>query len=488
VKQHIVALPDSTEVLLVNETQREILLNVLNGTRKIGQDLQVPVTDEEVLQLSQSLMAYPNNEALLYGMALTKELPEMAITQLISQSFENRTVNQNAAVAVALMVAKKFDDLAKVEGLDKVVEGNVFKLLFRGVGSADTLISGYLDPTVGAVISKVWAWIIHDSAAWRMNFVYVCRNFSKIATAVSSSGVDVQSLFDWFGDWQHNFKADFDTLDKLDVVFVDKFVTSSVEQYKDFKLKVLDFYSSDRSSEEWERILLSGNDNHNRLIGWSYEQEGFTLASTYRNCFIGILRKIMVGELESQECVRALRSLAPLITVADQAQKNLLGADLRDVVYVEGGTAESAVWLLRNFGNLIVDIQPANTAEVGRLMGLLDYLRAHVQETDDVLAYLEGRAKQIASFNYSEELREAMATAVAKLKKSAPKLYQAFAKRSMFKSIFKNIRMSEKEAKQANAELLEPEQASVQDDNERKPEEPDSLSTLPDVGASNLKK
>jgi hypothetical protein len=183
-----------------------------------------------------------------------------------------------------------------------------------------------------------------------------------------------------------------------------------------------------------------------------------------------------------------VRSLAPLITVADQAQKNLLGADLRDIVYVEGGNAESAVWLLRNFGNLIVDIQPANTAEVGRLMGLLDYLRAHLQESNDVLTYLEDRAKQIASFNYSEELREAMATAVAKLKKSAPKLYQAFAKRSMFKNIFKIIQTSEKKAEQANAELLKAEQAVAQDAIQTKPEERDSRSTLPDADASNPKK
>ena len=488
VKQHIVALPDSTETLLVNEIQREILLDVLNGARRMGQDLQVPVTDEEVLQLSQSLTAYPNNEALLYGMALSKELPEMAITQVMNQSFDKRTLNQNAAVAVVLMVAKKFDELAKLEGLDSIVESKVFKLLFRGVGSADTLISGYLDPAVGPIISKVWAWIIHDNAAWKMNSVYVCRNFSKVVTAVSSNGVDSQVLFDWIEDWQHNFKADFDALDKLDGVFLDKFVTSSVEQCKDFKLKVLEFYSSDRSSEEWEPILLSRSDNHHKLIGWCYEQEGFILASTYRSCFIDILRKIMVSELENHECVRAVRSLAPLITVADQAQKNLLGADLRDIVYVEGGNAESAVWLLRNFGNLIVDIQPANTAEVGRLMGLLDYLRAHLQESNDVLTYLEGRAKQIASFNYSEELREAMATAVAKLKKSAPKLYQAFAKRSMFKNIFKIIQTSEKKAEQANAELLKAEQAVAQDAIQTKPEERDSLSTLPDADASNPKK
>ncbi len=487
VKQHIVALPDSTEILPITETQRETLLNVLNGARRMGQELQVPVTDDEILQLSQSLANYPNNEAVLYGMALTKELPEIAITQLMSQSFENRTVNQNSAVAVALMAAKKFDALANVEGLDRIVESNVFKLLFRGAGNTDSLVSGYLDPAVGPAISKVWAWIIHDKAAWMMSYVYVCRNFSKIATAVSSSGINVQALFDWFAGWQHNFIADFDTLDKLDVLFVDKLVTSPAEQYKDFKLKVLEFYSSDRSSEEWEPILLSGSDNHNRLIKWSYEQEGFILAPTYRSCFIGILRKIMMGKLEDQECGRAIRSLAPLITVSDQAQKNLLGADLRDVVYVDGGTAESAVWLLRNFGHLIVDIQPANTAEVGRLMGLLDYLRSHAQTTDDVLAYLEGRAKQIASFNYSEELREAMAIAVTKLKKSAPKLYQAFAKRSMFKSIFKSILSSEKKAEQVNAELLKTAQASDQDASETKTEQPDSLSTLPDAGASNPK-
>ncbi|CAI8741337.1 KAP NTPase domain-containing protein [Pseudomonas sp. IT-P4] len=464
IHQHIVALPDSTKVLPITESQREVLLGILNASVKFGQDPKFPMAEDELLAMSQSFSTYPNHEAILFGLAMSGKLPETVITQVISQPFEGRTASQNAAVAALLMSTKRFEELAQVEALESVVESDVFKLLFRGVAYSDVLISAYQDPTVGKIVSKVLAWAIRDNAVWRFNPGYVGQNFSRVANAVSPYGVEVQELFDWLNDWQRHFKAEFDVIDELESVFVERVVNSSESQFQDFKKGVLEFYGSDeRSDEEWEPILLSESDNHCSLIQWAFPHQGFALGSGYRSSAIDVLRKIVVGELDDDATTHAVRSINTLLASCDQAQKNLLGTELRNIAYVENGIAEPAVWLLKNFGHLIVDIQPANTAEVGKLMGILEYLNEHSGETGDVLEYLEDRARQIASFNYSEQLREAMAVAVAKLKKSAPKLYQAFAKKSIFKRIFKDILNSEKKAEQAKTELLQAEQKKARE-------------------------
>ncbi|UPF04849.1 KAP family NTPase [Pseudomonas mosselii] len=473
VHQHIIALPDSDEVEAISEVQRVMLLDVLNASRKIGQDLQVPMEEEEDLRLSQSLSSYPNNDGALFGLALSRKLPDIVITQLVGQPFEGRTVNQNAAVAVILLAANKFEELAKVEGLEAVVQTPVFKLLLRGTESSEPLIKGYTDSSVGQVVSKVWAWAIKNDAIWRLSHNYVALHFKDVAIALAPHGVDAQALFNWISGWQHNVKAEFDVLDTFDPEFVRKLLSSSDEQYKDFKQRVLEFYGSDDlGSEGWEPILLSASDNHNSLIEWSFTQEGFTLGKFYRTCSFEILKKIMMEQLSYDERPRFARSLAALVLVSDQPQKNLLGVELRNHVYMENSSADSAVWLLKSFGYLIVDIQPANTAEVGRLMAILNYLEAHGDEAGEVLTFLEGRAKQIASFTYSEQMREAMALAVAKLKKKAPKLYQAFSKKSIFKGLLRDILTSEKKAEKAKVEQEEEQTVDAEVQNDKSVQQP----------------
>ena len=52
---------------------------------------------------------------------------------------------------------------------------------------------------------------------------------------------------------------------------------------------------------------------------------------------------------------------------------------------------------------------------------------------------------QISAYNYSQELRKAMAVAVAKLSKTAPKLFQAFAKKTDFKGLLRELMLPDRE-------------------------------------------
>ncbi|MBB3272777.1 hypothetical protein FHW75_003973 [Pseudomonas sp. OG7] len=463
VYRYIVALPGSEKILPISDVQRIALLRVQCGDVKFGNESKFPLGEDKLSQLLQLLSLEPNNEPVLFALALAGKLPESAISQILSHTFEGKTTNQNAAVAVILMHAKKLEDLARVENLNAVVESEAFKLLFRGMVYTDVLTSGLDHPDVGKTLSKVLAWAISDRAMWKLDSGYVARNFSKIACAVAPYGVDKQDLFDWIDDWEHNFKANLDVIDSFEHEFVDRIIQSPDAQFDDFKKRVREFYGSDDLSvEEWELILLSDSGNHEPLIEWALKQDKFALGSSYRACVLGILRKIVSGELEADSCAKAVSCINTLLAVNDEVQINFLGTELRSIVYNESSIPEPAAWLLKDLGHLIVDISPANTAEVGKLMGILVHLNEHSGETGDVLAYLESRAKQIARYDYSEELRKAMAVAVAKLKKKAPKLYQAFAKESMFKSMLKDLLNAEKKAEREKAKQLKAELQKAQ--------------------------
>ncbi|WP_447891935.1 P-loop NTPase fold protein [Pseudomonas marginalis] len=446
IHQHIISLPNSTEIVPVTEFQRELLLETISSSRKSGYDPVVAMTDEDVSSLSNSLITYPNNEAALFGLVLSQNSNAAMIAQVVAQSFEGRTVSQDSAVAILLLIAKDFKNLAKVEKLESIVESRAFKLLFNSSAScSDALISGFEDPVVGGVIAKILAWAITDDAIWRLNHSWIPNDFTRIANALEPYGVDSQKIFEWLNDWQRHFKVNLESIESLDPGFVEALVSSSEEYFPTIKAGVLQHYSSDESGEDsWGAILLSGSPNHRILIDYLSKQEGFHLGSAYRSAIVSVVKKIVTGDLEENARSNGVSNIEILLRSCGQEQKNLLGAELRNLAYSEKSLPEPVVWLFKNFGSVIVDIQPANTSEVGKLMGVLEYLSTHSDESADVLDYLDSRARQIAGYKYSKELLGAMAVSVASLKKLAPKLYRAFARKTDFKSAFKEIFSSEK--------------------------------------------
>lgn len=453
VHRHIVSLPESDEVFPISERQREFLLEVLNSSKKIGADPVVPMTEDEVLSLSESLSSYPNHEAILFGLALSGISNETMVSRVLAQPSEGRTVNQNAAVAALLLGAKKFSALAKVENIDNVVESSVFKLLFRSAPNSDVLLRGLDDPDAGWVVAKILAWAIEDEAIWRLDNTSISNGFTKVAVAVEPYGVSSRSLFEWLNDWQRHFKVDYALINKFDTEFVKELVSSSNEYFPVLKDGVRTYYGVDGCDEEgWEGIIVGESLNHGVLIDFLRKQDGYQFGSAARPAVVSVVRKIVTGVLGVEIRSHATRNIQILLAVYGQEQKNLLGTEFRNLVYAEASLPEPVIWLLENFGHLIVDAQPSSTFEVGKLMGILEYLGQHPKGATMALSYLDSRARQLANYKYSEELRGAMAVSVANLKEVAPKLYQAFARKSGFKGLFSEIFGIEKKGEQQEAE------------------------------------
>jgi hypothetical protein len=443
--QHLTSSSDTpAPILALSEEQREFLLEFAYSSKLAGHDPIAQFSEVELAAISQKLVSDPTNNGALFALALHRDVSDAIVTLLVAQPFEGRTVSQNAAVAAILLSAKKYQELAKVEGFETVAASDVFKLFFRASGSSETLISGLGQNEIAETIAKIFAWAITDNAIWRLQHTYFSKNFAAVSSILEPHGVDGNLLFTWLNDWQRHMSVTFESVEAMDTEFVRRVSLSGEELYIVPKTTALEYYGSqERSEEEWTTIMCSSSPNHAILINVLKVKEGFALAATARPAIVSIMKKqASVPDFKvDQDGVESIRTV---ISTFDQSQKNLLGTEIRTLIYSDGSISSQVACVLEQFGVLIVDIQPSSTLEVGKLMGILDYLSEGAEEALPVLKYLDGRAGQISAYGYSKELRRAMAISVAKLSNTAPKLYQSFAKKNGFKGLLKDLMRSDK--------------------------------------------
>ncbi len=443
--QHLASGPETpAPILALSEEQREFLLKFAYSSRQSGQEPIAQLSEIELAAISKTFMSNPTNNGALFALALHRDVNDSILTTLVAQPFEGRTVSQNAAVAAILLSAKKYSELAKIEDLDAVIASDVFKLFFRSGSTSEPLTFGFEQDEVAETIAKIFAWAITDSAIWKLHHTYLTKNFSVIASNLEPYGVDGSQLFNWLNDWQRHISVTFASVEAMDADFVRRVTVSDDALYQMAKSTALNYYGSqERNEEEWAAIMRSASPNHAILINMIKVKEGFILASTARTAIVGILRQ-QVSAPSFKIDQNSVKNIKTVINTFDQSQKNLLGTEIRTLIYSDGSISGQVAWVLEMFGDLIVDIQPSSTLEVGNLMGILDYLSEGSDGSLPVLKYLDSRATQISAYSYSQELRKAMAVAVAKLSKTAPKLFQAFAKKNGFKGLIKELMRSDR--------------------------------------------
>ncbi|WP_225836296.1 P-loop NTPase fold protein [Pseudomonas sp. MM211] len=449
--QHIASGPETpAPIISLTEEQREYLLEFAYSGQKSGQDAISKLSDVELKAVTKAFMSNPADNGALFAFALHREVNDSILTTLVAQPFTGRTTSQNSAVAAILLAAQKYSELVKIEDLDSVVSSDVFKLFFRSGGTSEPLTSGFEEEEVEQAIARIFAWAVKEDAIWRLSHTYVSGHFATIASTIAPYGVAAQQLFDWLNDWQRHMFVTFASVEAMDNDFVRRLTFSADQQYLVPKSTALEYYrSQERSEQEWADILRSASPNHAVLIDMLKTKDGFQLASSARKAIVGILReKASTPAFNIDK--NSVATIQTVIGTIDQSQKNLLGADIRTLIYSEGSISGQVAWILETFGDLIVDVQPSSTMEVGKLMGILDYLSESPDESAPTLKFLDNRAGQISAYRYSQELRKAMAIAVAKLSKTAPNLFQAFAKKTGFKGLLKELMRPDRKTTQAD--------------------------------------
>ncbi|MEN5028966.1 P-loop NTPase fold protein [Pseudomonas sp. Ps21-P2] len=459
VLQHLVSTPETPAPLIaLSEEQREFLLTFMYSSSKAGLDPIAQLTDAEMAVMPRVVISTPLSNGTLYALALQRKLDDPTLANLATLPFEGLTESQNAAVAAIFLNAGNFTAFSKVAGLDSVVDTDLFKLFFRAAGDSESLKKGLADENTSRVIAKILAWAVQASAINRLDFRYFTDRFETISTSIEEYGVTAQQLFSWLHDWERFMAIKFEPADAMDADFIRRITQSSDELYPVAKSTALEYYgSAERTEPEWVGILRSTSPNHAMFINMFKTKEGFGLAATARSAIVNILKQ----KVSSQDDLidqNVVDNIQTVISTFDQGQKNLLGTDIRTLIYSADTISGQVAWVLEIFGELVVDIQPSSTLEVGKLMGILDFLSEGSEDALPVLQYLDSRADQISAYHYSQELRKAMAVAVAKLNKTAPRLFQAFAKKNGFKGLIRDLMRSDRKPPVADLESdrLEP--------------------------------
>ncbi|MCF5261565.1 P-loop NTPase fold protein, partial [Pseudomonas sp. PA-5-4A] len=437
--KHFSSSSESHQSLLaISEDQREFLLKFIYSTKKTGSPTIAQFTKTGIAGLQKTILNNPINDGALFGLALLPSVDETVLSFLANQPFSGRTPNQNAAIATIFLKAKKYEILSEVENLDAVVDSAVFKLFFRSGIRADTLISGFEIENIKNIIFKIFAWAVKNDTIFRVAHTDITKNFSKIVKGLEAHEVDGQQLFLWLNDWERHMSISFETAEALDLEFVKKIPSSSKQQYPAIKNSSYLYYGSQERTElEWTAIITSSSQNHTIFLNLLKTLDEFKVSPAARIAIANVLKTKLVDTADFSISDRSIQNIEALTNILDQGQKNLLGTEIRNLIYSENSVNRNIAEALQIFGGLIVDIQPSSTLEVGKLLGILEYLSEDSAKSLHVLNFLDSRAAQIAAYNYSQELLMAMAFAVVKLRERAPKLYQTFAKKKQFKTLIK---------------------------------------------------
>ncbi|WP_018925166.1 P-loop NTPase fold protein [Pseudomonas umsongensis] len=421
---------------------RLLALNFLCENRRLDGDIVEGLSAVDVDSLMTAFSINPNNEGVLIGLALaSKKIDPAQVAIIAAQTFEGRTMIGDAAIAAIFLRANDFANLAKVENLSQVSNTETFRLLLRACVTSGSLISGLTNASVAKEIAGIFAWCIQERAIHRLNTDWVAQNFSLLTNLTRQFDVDEVDVLNWFGAWEVHIKYELDQIALMDIALINLILENQSELYSNFVKKAVDFFTAkDRSEADWSKVLLGDSPNCSAVLNYLSEKECRLESSlAAKNSILNLLSGVVTDAESSSLTGNVIRNIRSLLNVIEQSIKNALGTDLRTLMYSDAALPERNTEMLGEFGALIVELQPADPREVGRLMTLLGYLARHVAVSTSTIQYLDSRAEQITAYRYSQELKHAMAIAVAELANEAPKLYKAFAKKRGVGAILKSL-------------------------------------------------
>lgn len=143
----------------------------------------------------------------------------------------------------------------------------------------------------------------------------------------------LSELFSWLHDWERFMAIKFEPSDAMDADFIRRITQSSDELYPEAKSTALEYYgSAERTEPEWVGILRSTSPNHAMFINMFKTKEGFGLPATAHSAVVNI-PKLQVSSQDDLIDQNVVDNIQTVISTFDQGQKNLLGTDIRTLIY-----------------------------------------------------------------------------------------------------------------------------------------------------------
>ncbi|SPO67867.1 hypothetical protein [Pseudomonas sp. JV241A] len=329
--------------------------------------------------------------------------------------------------------------LVSISDIDKVLNSEVFKSLGNAVLLSTKILSLLLSEAADVVAPYV-AYLIMKKGIGSLDVVWLLQNYSSLKAAVEPHGVNPQEILNWFNGWDAHAGKHADKPQIIDAKLSEAIFTAPETQFKVFKeasFKFLD--SSDRSEEGWKKIIVDAWPQV-AIIARAMADKSVPLASAepISDAIVATLSDYVHSDESVQLNNQTLAMLNALLQALDEQLRHVVGGRLRALFYSDPKDIGRLFEVLDSFGNLILDIQPANSEEATRLIRLLDYIGRYPDATQRAASFLDGKAEQLSRFRYSERLREGMASVVTKLENRTPRIFKKFARKSWFTSLFKS--------------------------------------------------
>ncbi|RUF04468.1 P-loop NTPase fold protein [Pseudomonas aeruginosa] len=419
------------------------------GSRKMGNGIQGGLASDDIASLLAVYVADPDNESAALGILLAKEIDSTTLASIEHVNSSNATMLTTTVLAVAYMRTKNTAKLSGLDNLRDIVRSNLFRACCRATLTSRMIFDAYDLPDLRDKISEVIAWMISEDAVHTLTQGWVLKNFTSLVESLEIHGVDQEQLLSWYAGWEKHILDAAEELAKQDALFVEAIFTDNATPFKAFVAKAVEHFSSpDRNEDDWLKFISTDSGVYHHVINHMAAKGEFLVDPGQAKAAILSVLSNSVTDPENYELDASIKqNVNEVLRVIGADSRNVLGTELRNLIYSSNAKPEPVALVLAEFGMLIPDMQPANPTEIGVMLALLEYLARKTDTEGKAISFVDSKADQLSKYNYSEEFRVALASVVSKLEKSAPHLYKTFSRKRGFIGIFKSLISREAEIK-----------------------------------------
>lgn len=406
--------------------------------RRVTEGVVGGISAAEVTVIAQ-LCNGGSEDAAVVCLALAETIDSTVLTTLASLLSSAPTDTVRAVAAIVYMRETDPTTLAAIPDLDQVFASELFWALGNAVLKSTDILP-LVTTEVAEAIAPYIGKLIQKKNLGRLSVPWMMKNFTALADVVGPAGVSTDEVLSWFEGWDQHTELSLKQLHEVDLNLLDLALATGGERFKNFKtfaFRLVDTPS--RTEEQWCAMIGEALPQMTKILQ-ATQARGIDLsgASAIADSVVASLNHYVSGEAEFGLDSATINLLQAMIEVLDTPLKHVVGVRLRSLFYSDPQQIDRLIAVLQGFASLIQDIQPTNADEASRLIRLLDAVGRTSASADKVALFLDSKADQIGAYRYSNDLREAMVSVVAKLETQAPRLYKKFASKKWFSSLFKS--------------------------------------------------
>lgn len=416
-------------------------LELTYSTRKMSDAVQGGLEPGDVSSVLNIYAGDPDNVSAAIGIILAKDIDSSMLAQIESISTNHSTLLTTTVAAVGYLRTSNATKLSGLDNLRDIFRSDLFKLSCRATIKSKMIFDAYAVADLKGRAAEIIAWMISKDAVSSLNHSWIRKNFTSLVDALEDHGVDREQLLSWYSGWETYTLAAAEDLANQDSQFVEAVFTTDGTPFQAFVVKAVEYFSSvERDEEDWLGVISTDTDVYHHIVNhMARKGECLEDPSNAKAAILSLLYNSVTDPAKNKLESYVLLNIKQVLRIIGTDSKNVLGTELRTLIYSADAKPEPVALLLAEFGSLILDVQPANAGEIGVLLALLEYLARNTDSEGKAISFLDNKAEQLAKYSYSEDFRDALASVVSKLETSAPHLYKTFSKKRGFASIFKSL-------------------------------------------------